>query len=545
MFLRNLRVGTRAGICFSVQAIILVLIGALCLYLMASLRQSSEVIEQVWLPGVESIHDVSRNISTIQQSSLQLIVDSKEGADASVISMTLDAVSSERESLKDNLSRYQATVRSVDDQAAFENLSLQLTGYLKVSETLQNKILAGEVGHAYRILNENLALMGASLDQQLRALIELNRNGAKSASDTAYTTYQHGLEAGAAAIVFAISLNVLLAFLLTRSITEPVSEALTVAQAIAHGDLTVGIIAKGSDEPARLLEAFASMRDHLRHTLEEIIFSASQLASATEQMSAVMADSTKGLQLQNGEVERAATAVTAMNQSISSVADNAAHTSQVSRTLSENTRAGEEQVASTVKSIEMLVSQVLDSSNHASALALQAQGISKVLDVIRNIAGQTNLLALNAAIEAARAGEAGRGFAVVADEVRALAQRTQDSTAEIEVIVEAIREGTESTVAIMHESADHARHTLTRSQDAHLALRQITMNMDAISDRNQTIANATEQQALSAKEVDRRLVIIRDLSLQSAAGALQTASASQELAHLATALKRSAGHFRL
>jgi methyl-accepting chemotaxis protein len=189
-----------------------------------------------------------------------------------------------------------------------------------------------------------------------------------------------------------------------------------------------------------------------------------------------------------------------------------------------------------VTSINHLAQDVTQTGDQVEILAQKVYGITKVLDVIRAVAEQTNLLALNAAIEAARAGEAGRGFAVVADEVRALAHRTQSSTQEIELLVGDIRQGTDQAVAAMQGSNSRARSTLELAQSAGVALDEIAAAITLITERNTVIASASEEQAQVAREVDRNLTNIRDLALQSSAGANQTNAASNDLSRLATDL---------
>ncbi len=253
-------------------------------------------------------------------------------------------------------------------------------------------------------------------------------------------------------------------------------------------------------------------------------------------MTAVMQESANRLQQQNSEIEMAATAVTEMSQAVEEVAGNATSTSTDSRQAAASARDGQQQLGNTLVAIETLTDNVMSASDRARELAEQTRNISQVLDVIRSVAEQTNLLALNAAIEAARAGDAGRGFAVVADEVRGLAQRTGDSTREIEKMIGSIQHGTGQTVNALLTSADQARQTREQAQAASGALETIAQSVSGIDERNLVIASAAEEQAQVAREVDRNLVRIRDLSVQTATGAEQTRAASQQLSELAVEL---------
>ncbi|MFV9682119.1 methyl-accepting chemotaxis protein [Pseudomonas sp. NY15367] len=287
------------------------------------------------------------------------------------------------------------------------------------------------------------------------------------------------------------------------------------------------------------------MRHNLRDTLQQIADSSSLLASSSEELHAVTEDGRRSLYQQNAEIDQAVTAVTEMTAAVEEVARNAVSTSQATRDTDESARHGHAQVGQTIDSIRLLTADIGSAGEEVGQLASNVRNIGQVVNVIRAIADQTNLLALNAAIEAARAGDHGRGFAVVTDEVRALAQRTQQSTGEIEQMISAIQTETEQAVATMNASRERADSPLELAQSAGDALGTITDAIATINERNLVIASASEQQAQVAREVDRNLVNIRDLSLQSSAGADQTNAASQELSRLAVALNTLLTRFLL
>ncbi|WP_418903571.1 methyl-accepting chemotaxis protein [Pseudomonas syringae] len=293
------------------------------------------------------------------------------------------------------------------------------------------------------------------------------------------------------------------------------------------------------------MTALGKMQGNLREAMAEIGSSATQLATAAEEMSAVMDESARGLQRQNQEVDSAVTAVTEMSAAVDEVAVNAAATSEQSRYSADMAREGQARLDQVVASVSSLSNNVQTASDQALVLAEQTGSINKMLDVIRAVAEQTNLLALNAAIEAARAGDAGRGFAVVADEVRALAQRTSDSTSEIEGTISAVQQGTSDTVVALRASVTQASSTLKLANEASDSLGQINKSVANINDRNMVIATAAEEQAQVAREVDRNLVSIRDLTFQAVAASKQTSTASHELSNLAVRLDSLLARFKL
>jgi methyl-accepting chemotaxis protein len=287
------------------------------------------------------------------------------------------------------------------------------------------------------------------------------------------------------------------------------------------------------------------MQSNLKGTVQQIAGASDQLASAAEELTAVTNEGTKALVRQNDEIQQAATAVNQMTAAAEEVARSAANASQASAQTAEEAISGQGQVKQAITAMDTMTLEITDSTQRVQNLATQIRDITKVLDVIRSIAEQTNLLALNAAIEAARAGEQGRGFAVVADEVRALAHRTQDSTGEIESMINKVRQGADEAVQAMGKSQTLALSTQSLATEAGAALERISDGVGRINEQNLIIASAAEEQAQVARSVDRNLTNIQDLSAQSAAGANQTSVSTQELSRLAISFNGMVGKFKL
>ncbi|MFK8328717.1 methyl-accepting chemotaxis protein [Pseudomonas sp. BJa5] len=345
--------------------------------------------------------------------------------------------------------------------------------------------------------------------------------------------------------VVTLLLAVLCWSFIAQRVLRPLREAGQHFQRIAGGDLSVPVTVRSSNEIGQLFSELQRMQHSQRDTLGQISGCARQLARAAEALDDVTEQSANGLRQQDQELEQAATAVTEMTTAVEDVARNAVSTSQAataSNRLAEQSRL---QVGENLDGTRAMTREVQTSSEHLQQLAGQVRDIGQVLEVIRSVSEQTNLLALNAAIEAARAGEAGRGFAVVADEVRTLAYRTQQSTREIEQMINGVQLGTEAAVASMQASTQRARSALDITQASGQVLEGIYTAIGEINERNLVIASAAEQQAQVAREVDRNLLNIRELSTRSAAGAQQTRQASQALSGLAGELTALVARFRV
>nr|WP_024306363.1 methyl-accepting chemotaxis protein [Pseudomonas sp. P818] len=539
--LRKLKIGTRAAASFALLALLVILLGAVTLMQMKRMDAASDAIEAKWFPSMLALEEMGMSAARIRALTLRThIIRETEQRTADLA--TLEQSKREFDHAEQE---YIALIGSAEERSTYERFRSSRERYMATQAQVIEAIMSGDDAQVARLVGGQLSEHADDLGAALLALVKLNELGAEQASADSEAAYAAANAIVLITLLVAIICTVALAVLLTRSITQPLAQAVGIAQEIAAGDLSRDFSDQGKDEPAQLLSALGTMRHNLRDTLQQIADSSSLLASSSEELHAVTEDGRRGLHQQNDEIEQAVTAVTEMTAAVEEVARNAVSTSQATRDTDESARHGHAQVGQTIDSIRLLTADIGNAGEEVGLLASNVRNIGQVVNVIRAIADQTNLLALNAAIEAARAGDHGRGFAVVADEVRALAQRTQQSTGEIEQMISAIQTETEQAVATMNASMERADSTLELAQSAGDALGTITDAIATINERNLVIASASEQQAQVAREVDRNLVNIRDLSLQSSAGADQTNAASQELSRLAVALNTLLMRFRL
>ena len=440
---------------------------------------------------------------------------------------------------------YRATLLADDERAAGDKLDQIWPNYISSADRIMSLLDSGQIEQARAQLNSTNNELFRQARELIRVMIESNNRQIKEGAVAADELRNSALTWMISGIVLAFLIAIIIGVLITRLITRPIAQAVQSAQRIAQGDLTQAIITERTDEAGQLLMALSDMQGGLKSTLMEIANASDQLASAAEELSAVTDESTRGLTRQNDEIQQAATAVNQMTAAVDEVASNAVSTSEASRQATTEAEDGRQQVEQAVSGMSSMVVEINDSTQSVADLAGQVREIGKVIDVIRGIADQTNLLALNAAIEAARAGEQGRGFAVVADEVRALAHRTQTSTVDIEKMIGEVQAGADGAVAAMNKSLTWANNTQTLAQNAGQALERITASVASINERNLVIASASEEQAQVAREVDRNLLNIQDLSTQTAAGAHQTNASSQDLSRLATSFNMLVSKFQL
>jgi methyl-accepting chemotaxis protein len=530
--LRNLSIAWRASIGFGLITALTGALGLFALSVMSDMREGTRQISEDWLPGVMTLSHAAQNVQRVRALTLRMMLTSNPLA----LEENYAKIENLKAETRKELSAYEKTIRDPEDRAIFERFKAAEASYMQLQGKVVELTRKGQLDEAREIINGEMNQHADALSKNLSDLIEFNDRGANDAASTSVEIFFKARTGVMSALVIVSLTSLVLGIGLIRSIVIPLRQSVELAKVVSTGNLTTHIEVTGTDEPAQLMAALRSMQGNLRDTIVAIAESSNQLASASEELSTVTEDSSRGLHQQNIEIEQAATAITQMTAAAEDVARNAVSTADATRASDQTAQQGRQQVLQTVDAIGELANGVSATADEVEDLAARVRDISQVLDVIRTVAEQTNLLALNAAIEAARAGEAGRGFAVVADEVRSLAHRTQRSTQEIEQLVSAIEQGTDQAVNAMQNSNTRARDTLGVAQLAGQALDQIASSFSQINERNLVIASAAEQQAQVARVVDINLSNIRDLASQTAAGATQTSAASQELSRLAVSL---------
>ena len=543
--LRSIKISTRLISTFVACAIIALGVGAVG---RSGIGTLNEAINDIVSNNLVSVYTTSNARAKVFAYSRELhaaLLYKYAKAPPSKFDAAVKSMSDDQREVEQLFKVYRQTPLDDDERVAGDQFEKDWPAYVQGASKVIALAMAGELDGATQLFQQQSSPAFKGIIDELQIMVESNYRQGNESADAAQAAATRAYWTLGIGVLIAFVAAIALGMIITRSITRPLSIAVRSAEEVADGDLSKSIEINGRDEVSALLNALDKMQKNLRATVKEIGSAADQLASASEELNAVTEESSRGLTRQNDEIQQAATAVNEMTAAVEEVARNATGASEASEQTSRNAMQGRDQVRNAVNSVGTMAEEIANSTGKVEVLASRVNEITKVLDVIRSIAEQTNLLALNAAIEAARAGEQGRGFAVVADEVRALAHRTQASTSDIESMMQQVRLGAEEAVLAMNKSKDLAAETRAQSIEAGQALERITAGVSMINEKNLVIASAAEQQAQVAREVDRNLVNIQDLSVQTATGAHQTSASSAELARLATSFGVLISRFKI
>jgi methyl-accepting chemotaxis protein len=372
--------------------------------------------------------------------------------------------------------------------------------------------------------------------------------GTEKDTAAAISTQQELAASARRSVIFG-SLSILagigfLYFVMSRALTY-LPRVLEELKRVAKGDLTATFEVDRRDELGALMQGVQSMRKELLEMISQINATTDQLAAEANNVSVVTTQTSANIQQQRSEMEQIAAAMNEMSATVREVAMNVGNTSTAAARANAETGKGKHVVEEAVHGIQQLAGQIERAADVITEVVQSSDNIDAVLDVIRGIAEQTNLLALNAAIEAARAGEQGRGFAVVADEVRTLAGRTQVSTAEIREIIEKLQSDSGNAAQVMNQSREQAKSVVDQALAAGSSLTTITASVSQIDDMSAQIATAAEEQNAVAEDMNRNIVRINDMATQNASAAEQTSQAGQNLARMASQLEGLVRRFRV
>jgi methyl-accepting chemotaxis protein len=514
----------------------------------------------VSLSGINSVGNEGReirenylasivNLSKATEHLYSLVIEGKNHitspSDEVMLKLEQDMRDSEA-GARDYLNAFKQTLDAGEETELFNRFSAAFERYMKIHERVRVLSASNDDVIAAEISGTEGAAAFAEMKVLIEQMLENNVVGADEASaladDNISSTLSWTIIIAVVAMVIIVlssALGFLPVLARIRQIEHNMNE---ISQ--GDGDLRSRLKDHSRDEIGKLSESFNRFVSQIQKLVIEVSSSTDQLASSASQLKGSSSNMAKISQSQQNDVIEASSAIAEISQTVGQISDSANTASSAAMEARDETSRGQKVVEHTIRSINQLASDVSNVSNVIEKLEQDSDNIGKILDVIRGIAEQTNLLALNAAIEAARAGEQGRGFAVVADEVRTLAGRTQASTQEIQQMIEQLQQGTGSAASAMSKSQEQTKQVVTLAQDAGQALDKITTSVAAITDMNYQIASASEEQAAVSHDIKRHMDNVNSASTQMASDMSQSNTAAQELAKMATNLQSLVRRFK-
>ncbi|MCS3832887.1 methyl-accepting chemotaxis protein [Aeromonas veronii] len=547
----SMTIGKKLTAGFAVLGLMVAFIGGFSLLEFSNMNRAAIGFTDSILPAVNRTNDIGDSISELRRYELALFLVASDPQKRAEYRTTAAQLV---ERLKQQVIDHDKTIwaQDVEERRTFDMVKTDWASYLALHQQVKQLQDSGLMSEAQTVFMAQGIPLYNNLHKSVAELIRINHGYATESRKVVVASYDSAKLSVTIALVIGLILVVVLSVVLTRQIRDPLIMLARQAQRIANGDLGQGELQQwirdsrfNRDELGQLGSAINRMQGSLSDLVSEIAGSVSQLSSAVEEVSAISSQSASGMAIQQNEVSQVATAMNEMQSTVNEVARNTTDAMSAAKDASRTSAAGSEVVRSSITSIEEVSVKIEQAGTVVQQLEADSANISVVLDVIRDIAGQTNLLALNAAIEAARAGEQGRGFAVVADEVRSLAQRTQDSTAEISKMIELLQSRAAEAGNAMQLSRHQMQESVGLARDAGTSIETINGAVVRITDMNTLIATATEEQNAVTEELNRSIVNIHNAADENAQGAHQIAQACVELSKLANTLHHMTQRFTL
>ena len=548
--LNNLPIKFRLVILVGIMSLMSLSIGLLGL---SGMHEADQGMDDMYHVNVNNTFLMGALAEHLQELRAQLLLSLQHAPDNALASMHKHPISLHTDLIREDIGKvekfwetYLAKGVSAEDRHLVDAFTqpkeiLIKQGFLPALAKLE----AGDFTAANEILLTKINPTFSEIQKSTDALIGMEEQDASTVFNSTDASYHQMITLVTSLLVGGITFSTLLAYLIIVGIGKGVTKVEAAANQLAEGDLRTRVDYTSNDEIGHIANAFNRMAERFGETINQVKDSISQLAAAAEETSVVNAQTTSGINQQQMETSQVATAINEMNATVHEVARNAVAAAQAAQEADNSFSEGKKVVGRIIGAIGELATEVEQSSQVIRELEKESENIGSVLDVIKSIAEQTNLLALNAAIEAARAGEQGRGFAVVADEVRTLAGRTQQSTREIEEMINRLQAGANKAVQVMETGKQKSQVGVEQAAAAGEALETINSAVDRINNMNTQIASAAEEQSSVTEEINRNIVNINQVAEQTAVGAKQTAMASDDLANLAEQLKKLVEQFKV
>lgn len=441
---------------------------------------------------------------------------------------------------------YEKTILTEEGRNMFAEFKKQRANYYELYSKLVQLSLSGQDKEVQAIIESGtLAKTGREFNETINKTVDIKVSVGKTTADSNKAIITNASLVMTGLAVAGMILALMLGIFISRGVTRPLANGVEVARRLADGDLTVEVVVESKDETGQLMAAMQTMVHNLRDMITNTVDISTSIASASNQLQSTAQQIATGAEEVAAQTSTVATASEEMAATSSDIARNCTMAADASQHSTNAANAGAAVVQETITGMNIIADRVRRTSTTVEALGSRSEEIGEIVGTIEDIADQTNLLALNAAIEAARAGEQGRGFAVVADEVRALAERTTKATKEIGAMIKAIQNETKVAVRAMEEGVTEVEKGAASSQKSGQALKEILDRISEVSMQVSQIATAAEEQTATTNEVTSNVHQITEVVHQTANGAEETASAAAQLAKQAENLQLLIRRFKL